>query len=851
MGVVHARIEWVESKTARQERHILLPLDGDGPAMRQDTYAVCKWGDDNNQFAFAIIANTENDDADCFPNFFADATGLSYPYPRSSFHHDLANEPEPPTTSSPRVELELTYMNDKSASKLVAVDTKLYTYINFEMNGPALLYDAIPTERCPGAYNFAVNAHEYTPAAKSSTCATCVAVTDSLRPFGDKKDWCTTAADAGDFTDANIAAYQATVAKLTTYRTSAVNNKCSDTRCDAVSVTSRGILSSEPTSLSNQGDKPDDEILAKEENAVVAAWVTCLSKPFSTEEWGKLSTPPATDADWATLLALTGPNCHRSCDFGVTLKEWYTVYTCPLSAGGYTKQCDGADACEFTQTLNIHSDTLIESVGVTLYAVDYESPTQPLIADPATVLDVPAYKPPTTADNTPSYELHFDAGFEAPGADVKWIVVAREGETTLRLRHFKATLTFEAYTACGKLDTAALTPWTVYAHRHKQLHKVDAWFSSLLTTRDHGECNVKDSDFALVKLKYDPVQNANYETYVVPDASDVPIKNTFLGLTCWWQYKDAGEAEYNWIFTYRKDHPVPQDKLDKDAAIRLKNVARTRVDAVCNAYFHSNAPRARWVDPERIDLTKSFELKNCDAPRFNVASPVDQGRFVKDTCDKVGFPGLTPWADWEEGGVPWGGEWQPAPFQACGGWIVFSTDPDITVTLKPHNELSCCNQKGEGGAQFVCTAFDDTVDAKRCSDVVATTKDSTSDKASFGVGTTYLPNAQTFTSVTVARGYTLDAFTATSPSSPVFSMDATASEVTKALPLDVQSKDIVRLVIRKVTRGGGSLAMLISSSYMEETNGVVVLAVVTMLVIVVAVVMKKRHGKPVEDHTND
>ncbi|RHY90792.1 hypothetical protein DYB35_011593 [Aphanomyces astaci] len=699
MGVVHARIEWVESKAARQERHILLPLDGDGPAMRQDTYTVCKWGDDNNQFAFAIIANTENDDADCFPNFFADATGLSYPYPRSSFHHDLANEPEPPTTSSPRVELELTYMKDKSASKLAAVDTKLYTYINFEMNGPALLYDAIPTERCPGAYNFAVNAHEYTPAAKSSTCATCVAVTDSLRPFGDKKDWCTTAADASDFTDANIAAYQATVAKLTTYRTSAVNNKCSDTRCDAVSVTSRGILSSEPTSLSNQGDKQDDDILAKEENAVVAAWVTCLSKPFSTEEWGKLSTPPATDADWATLLALTGPNCHRSCDFAVTLKEWYTVYTCPLSAGGYTNQCDGADACEFTQTLNI----ILSS--------------------------------------------------------------NREGETTLLLNRFKTTLTFAAYTACGKLDTAALIPWTVYAHRHKQLHEVDAWFSSLLTTRDHGGCNVKDSDFALVKLKYDPVQNANYETYVVPDASDVPIKNTFLGLT--------------------KDHPVPQDKLDKDAAIKLKNVACTRVDAVCNVYFHSNAPRARFVDPERIDLTKTFELKNCDAPRFNVASPVDQGRFVKDTCDKVGFLGLTPWADWEEGGVPWGGEWQPAPFQACGGWIVFSTDPDTTVALKPHNELSCCNQKGEGGAQFVCTAFDDTVDAKRCSDVVATTKDSTSDKASFGVGTTYLPNAQTFTYVTVARGYTLDAFTATSPSSPVFSMDATASEVTKGLPLDV------------------------------------------------------------------
>ncbi|RHY19624.1 hypothetical protein DYB25_002722 [Aphanomyces astaci] len=762
MGVVHARIEWVESKAARQERHILLPLDGDGPAMRQDTYTVCKWGDDNNQFAFAIIANTENDDADCFPNFFADATGLPYPYPRSSFHHDLANEPEPPTTSSPRVELELTYMNDKFASKLVAVDNKLYTYINFEMNGPALLYDAIPTERCPGAYNFAVNAHEYTPAAKSSTCATCVAVTDSLRPFGDKKDWCTTAADAGDFTDANIAAYQATVAKLTTYRTSAVNNKCSDTRCDAVSVTSRGILSSEPTSLSNQGDKPDDEILAKEENAVVAAWVTCF-------------------------------------------------------AGGYTKQCDGADACEFTQTLNIHSDTLIESVGVTLHAVDFESPTQPLIADPATVLDVPAYKPPTTADNTPSYELHFDAGctfgvaafdtfcgfaialrdyfsltssvattaaatglvastpprtiddivfwrvkVEAPGADVKWIVVAREGETTLRLNHFKTTLTFEAYTACGKLDTAALTPWTVYAHRHKQLHEVAR----------------SDSDFALVKLKYDPVQNANYETYVVPDASDAPIKNTFLGLTCWWQYKDAGEAEYNWIFTYRKDHPVPQDKLDKDAAIKLKNVARTRVDAVCNVYFHSNAPRASLRGMDRV-----FHRHHCDI----------------ETAQRIEL-------------------------------------------LQP---------KRGGGAQFVCTAFDDTVDAKRCSDVVATTKDSTSDKASFGVGTTYLPNTQTFTSVIVARRYTLDAFTATSPSSPVFSMDATASEVTKGLPLDVQSKDIVRLVIRKVIRGGGSLAMLISSSYMEETNGVVVLAVVTMLVIVVAVVMKKRRGKPVEDHTND
>ncbi|RHY09012.1 hypothetical protein DYB36_009122 [Aphanomyces astaci] len=512
----------------------------------------------------------------------------------------------------------------------------------------------------------------------------------------------------------------------------------------------------------------------------------------------------------------------------------------PLAASRKTCVGDATEKCEYDQTLTFPSgDSLVKSVSVKLkVGPDSKSSFGGLIQDPATVLSAP-YKSPyestynelhfdsqcvlpvnPTADQTAKYNAFCNFNiklvdlftFSATIADdeavaglftlppttpptsppakrnvdeiVYWTVKTGEDgtpqlvapDTVLILTQFQTKWTFEAFTACGKVQ-AAVT-WTAYVHRQEQLYVTD-WLNSLFASRDKG-CNVQDADFGVVQFSYDPTKtpfkvnenpptpavmyldfdqegttittplsdalkdytphgqdqttevlgenpfieasevaagsppvdqdNVSSPVVVVGDQPtmllssttdvEVLIKWKLLGLTCSWQYTDTTGASDPWISTATST--VAQEATSTDFAIQLENIDITRFKALCELKFQSVASTlTNTLSPVATDELK---VQNCDVPRFNVGQPSDQGRFIKDTCDKTTWKSAT---------------WQPAPFQACGGSLVFADDSaKKTVLSTPPIDLTCCNAASLE-PQFTCGAVDGT-HTKWCNAVVAT-----------------------------------------------------------------------------------------------------------------------------------
>ncbi|KAF0697003.1 Aste57867_12277 [Aphanomyces stellatus] len=622
--VVHARVEWVSSPASDR---MLLPA---APSNAYDiapspttgirdinVYKTCTWGSAKNRYDHKITrANTPlpQDDANpykCMPNVFATGRELAYPYPRSSYHYDLDGTLlDPKLEPNPHIELDVVPDTSVNGKASAALPTAYYTYDEFEARGDQALYGAT-THDAPGVFKYALTAYDYA-SNPSLQCEACLSVTDLFRPFGDKG--CCDNPVTASFTQKNIDTRVAQVNALVAFRTNSKNNKCSDDRCDEVTLSATKFLVG-GTAVTNSFDKTavSDKL---------TSWPTCLSKAVGDDEWLEFSTN-AFDATTGDLVTHKG-TCQRSCHYCITLKEYYTPYSCGVPYDGLTSRrvCDGdgSQSCAFTQTLTATSSDLVHDVKVSLKPATTISPVP--IPKPNELFPGSNYKGPY--DNG-SRELHFDldcdnnnaafndycadtnrfrvgnlfsftsalqddvavlnlfAGRITPAdssqIDVKkpydasaivfwrvksasgpWLRLTTDGHLEnngfLTFKQLKTTLTFEAWTACGRI---VVVPWDIYVHRRELVHIDDWWFS--LWSCGAGKCNVQHTDFRACTFTFDQ-KCSTYLAMLNPDtAVKVPTDkdgnayktceyrgadNTKQKCTngCWWHYTscDVGDG---------------------------------------------------------------------------------------------------------------------------------------------------------------------------------------------------------------------------------------------------------------------------------------------------------------------
>ncbi|KAF0718913.1 Aste57867_1392 [Aphanomyces stellatus] len=179
---------------------------------------------------------------------------------------------------------------------------------------------------------------------------------------------------------------------------------------------------------------------------------------------------------------------------------------------------------------------------------------------------------------------------------------------------------------------------------------------------------------------------ASTGVYVAFSPVETRIQWEFHGFRCTWAYNLSEPTKTFWLDTTSLG--ANQVDVTKEIALKMQNVAVTAVTASCDLMFvNKNRPNDKPVVRTR---TKTVRIQNCDHPRWNVAHPFDQGRYIKDQCDKVAWDPIEATR-------------QPAPFQACSGPMVFPKDDTIvgghTIYLDPATSLTCCNNRASG---FTC-----------------------------------------------------------------------------------------------------------------------------------------------------
>ncbi|RHY64348.1 hypothetical protein DYB30_007855 [Aphanomyces astaci] len=571
-----AAIEWASTADGHQligERMALAEsaydiVPGTGSETRRpDNYGQCVWGPSgSHKYDFAITKDNKDSDGEtsrteCFANVFEAGKALAYPFPRSSYHYDT--DPNHAITEDsldkPHISLDIEFDVSKNNGASV-VDTQYFDFENFETNAASILYKS--TGHSAGRYKYNLKAYDF-EGVDSKDCSTCLSVTDMYRPTGIKGS-CQNAYKDG-FTKANVDELKYQVDKLVEYRQKADNNKCSDDRCDALGLVRTNFFGVESERDSKADTKVDDAL---------QSWKSCLSDALTDAEWAKLTTSVfATSPSSPSVFT-----CARSCKYDVTLKEFYTPYSCATDygvEGQDRRQCagDATQFCNFTQTVTAKASDLVSKVQVALKP----SPVKPPIADPKTVFPGSTYDAPSTT----SKELHFDvtcdnnapefatyctsqlqvkvsdlfqleATLNTDNDAVKALLVNRstttanpivfwrvkntlagtwqeissatgdlkDSKAVLTFPQFKSELIFEAYTACGKVGDSIT--WTIYVHRTEVVH-IDDWWYSMWDCGAAGKCNVEHTDFRVCKFKFDP-QCDTYLSMLNPsDAKNIPI----------------------------------------------------------------------------------------------------------------------------------------------------------------------------------------------------------------------------------------------------------------------------------------------------------------------------------------
>ncbi|RQM20591.1 hypothetical protein B5M09_011095 [Aphanomyces astaci] len=210
----------------------------------------------------------------------------------------------------------------------------------------------------------------------------------------------------------------------------------------------------------------------------------------------------------------------------------------------------------------------------------------------------------------------------------------------------------------------------------------NAWFTNLWA---NDGCNVKNSDFSIATFNFDTDKNEfSKSTSSNVDANAVTITASQLNgyklnaLACKWKYDGATETTST-TPVWTKPNGIPKVTFAKAFALKLRNEEVTSVTATCDLWFHHDIREKR---PALFaGISRVFALTNCDVPRLNSNEMSDQGRFIKDACANT-WP--TP-----------GNTQNPAPFQACGGAMVFPSNATTPTTnyLDQATDLACCAKK--------------------------------------------------------------------------------------------------------------------------------------------------------------
>ncbi|KAF0697001.1 Aste57867_12275 [Aphanomyces stellatus] len=208
-----------------------------------------------------------------------------------------------------------------------------------------------------------------------------------------------------------------------------------------------------------------------------------------------------------------------------------------------------------------------------------------------------------------------------------------------------------------------------------------------------------------------PYSNPAPGSNVAPaPAPELKITWDFYGLKCKWTYTNSKTSQTAWLDT--TSLKKAQVSFTRDVALQMQNVETTEVSATCDFYFSSrNTPVTNVLtDAVKRTRTKKVLIQNCDHPRWNVAHPADQGRFIDGQCRNT----------WNiDVAVR-----QPAPFQACAGDLVFpdvaGTDSSVTTIVRSNvgkfddkstalpvpGGLTCCNSNDKSNAAFYCRKID-------------------------------------------------------------------------------------------------------------------------------------------------
>ncbi|RHY97031.1 hypothetical protein DYB37_008321 [Aphanomyces astaci] len=576
-AMAQARVDWVLARSNHHQHHssnsnqLLLQDDtyaigtnGADDDIRPDEYPECEWrvpGSDQNALDIEITKDTVNVDGldTCFPNVFDHKDSLYFPYPRSSYHYDL--EVPPPYDSikpNPHVHVDVSIDLSDNANVLPAeakptiVD---FDYKTFESNGPTILYNKLP--QTPGVYRLALTAFDFDQAGHGSVqsrkCATCLSVTDTYRPTNTKPSDCSDKPSTA-YSAVALERYQNQVNALIQYRVGATNNACSDNRCDEVFVERTAFFETQRTYQFDSQSAVLDPL---------GHWLTCLSQPLSDAEWAKLTTNPIDEKGDLVVVGGDGPPpslCTRTCTHSVSLREYYTPYTCDVGVTS-PRVCEGTvnsgidlEKCAFSQTLALDGPTLAPAATVQLKlpASGWTHGEVKLIPNPTAVFPGANYKLPS--DN--SKELHFDVACERTTAwpqdydtfcankfqvnvhdlftfvgdlstdaavqglfetksneilvfwrvkntfDNKWQRI--DDSLELTFPRFETTLVFEGHSACGRVQQVE---WTIFVHRTAAL-VTDAWWRSLWTCgSSKNACTVPQSDFRVCKFRFDPTSD--------------------------------------------------------------------------------------------------------------------------------------------------------------------------------------------------------------------------------------------------------------------------------------------------------------------------------------------------------
>ncbi|RLO09000.1 hypothetical protein DYB28_003369, partial [Aphanomyces astaci] len=271
-----ATIEWASTADRNQ-------LVGERLALTESAYDVVPGtaSETRRPDNYGQCVDGETSRTECFANVFETGKALAYPFPRSSYHYDTDpnHAVKEDSLDKPHIALDIEF--DVSKNNAVSVvDTQYFDFENFETNAASILYKSTGHSAGRG---------------------------ERVVPYRN--------ANKDGFTKAYVDELKFQVDKLVEYRQKDDNNKCSDDRCDTLGLVRTNVFGVESERDSKADTKVDDAL---------QSWKSCLSDALTDAEWAKLTTSVfTTSPSFPSVFT-----CARSCKYDVTLKEFYTPYSC-------------------------------------------------------------------------------------------------------------------------------------------------------------------------------------------------------------------------------------------------------------------------------------------------------------------------------------------------------------------------------------------------------------------------------------------------------------------------------------------------------------------------------------------